>query len=45
MLDGNMKNSREVCYAIQVGHTEFNGLPGSFCLIVMTSMLLLVATM
>ena len=28
-LDGNMKNSREVCYAIQAGHTEFNGLPGS----------------
>ena len=29
VLDGNMKNSREVCYAIQAGHTEFNGLPGS----------------
>ena len=29
MLDGNMKNSREVCNAIQAGHTEFNGLPGS----------------
>ena len=29
MLDDNMKNSREVCYAIQAGHTEFNRLPGS----------------
>ena len=29
VLDGNMKNSWEVYYAIQVGHTEFNGLPGS----------------
>ena len=29
VLDGNMKKSWEVCYAIQAGHTEFNGLPGS----------------
>ena len=29
VLDGNMKNSREVCYATHAGHAEFSGLPGS----------------
>ena len=28
VLDGNMKNSREVCSATDAGHTEFSGLPG-----------------
>jgi hypothetical protein len=28
VLDGNMKNSREVCYATDAGHTEFSGLAG-----------------
>ena len=29
ILDGNMKNSRQVCFATEAGHTEFNGLPGT----------------
>ena len=28
VLDGNMKNSREVCFATDAGHTEFSGLVG-----------------
>ena len=28
VLDGNMKNNREVCYAIDAGYTEFSNLPG-----------------
>ena len=28
VLDGNMKNSREVCLATDAGHTEFSGLVG-----------------
>ena len=28
VLDGNMKNSREVCFATDTGHTEFSGLAG-----------------
>ena len=28
MLDGNMKNNREVCYAVDAGYADFNGLPG-----------------
>ena len=28
MLDGNMKNNREVCYAVDAGYAEFVGLPG-----------------
>ena len=28
ILDGNMKNSREVCFATDAGHTEFSGLAG-----------------
>ena len=28
VLDGNMKNNREVCYAIDAGYAEFVGLPG-----------------
>ena len=28
VLDGNMKNNREVCYAVGAGYTEFIGLPG-----------------
>ena len=28
VLDGNMKNSREVCFATDAGHTEFSGLAG-----------------
>ena len=28
VLDGNMKNNREVCYAVDAGYAEFRGLPG-----------------
>lgn len=28
MLDGNMKNHRDVCAASEAGYAEFNGLPG-----------------
>ena len=28
VLDRNMKNSRQVCFATEAGHTEFSGLPG-----------------
>ena len=28
VLDGNMKNSREVCNAKLAGYSEFSGLPG-----------------
>ena len=28
VLDGNMKNSREVCYATDAGYTQFSDLPG-----------------
>ena len=28
MLDGNMKNNREVCYAVDAGYAEFIGLTG-----------------
>jgi len=28
VLDGNMKNSREVCLATHAGYAEFTGLPG-----------------
>ena len=28
VLDGNMKNSHEVCFATRAGYAEFNGLPG-----------------
>ena len=28
VLDGNMKNNREVCLAIDAGYAEFSGLPG-----------------
>lgn len=28
VLDGNMKNNREVCYAIDAGYMEFDNLPG-----------------
>jgi hypothetical protein len=28
VLDGNMKNNREVCYATRAGYTEFSGLVG-----------------
>lgn len=28
VLDGNMKNSREVCYATLAGYAEFSGVPG-----------------
>ena len=28
VLDGNMKNSHEVCYATHAGHAEFSGLAG-----------------
>lgn len=28
VLDGNMKNSREVCFAVDAGYTEFSNLPG-----------------
>ena len=28
VLDGNMKNHREVCAAKEAGYAEFNGLPG-----------------
>ena len=28
VLDGNMKNNREVCYAVEAGYAEFSGLPG-----------------
>lgn len=28
VLDGNMKNSREVCFATRAGYAEFSGLPG-----------------
>ena len=29
ILDGNMKNSRQVCFATEAGHTEFSGLEGT----------------
>ena len=29
VLDGNMKNRRDVCYAKDAGFIEFDGLPGS----------------
>ena len=29
ILDGNMKNRRDVCYAKDAGYIEFTGLPGS----------------
>ena len=28
MLNGNMKNNREVCCAVDAGYAEFSGLPG-----------------
>ena len=28
VVDGNMKNNREVCYAVDAGYAEFIGLPG-----------------
>ena len=28
VLDGNMKNNREVCFAVDAGYAEFSGLPG-----------------
>ena len=28
VLDGNMKNYRDVCMASEAGYAEFNGLPG-----------------
>lgn len=28
VLDGNMKNNREVCSAVDAGYAEFSGLPG-----------------
>ena len=28
ILDGNMKNNREVCLAVDAGCAEFSGLPG-----------------
>ena len=28
MVDGNIKNHRSVCYAINAGYAEYNGLPG-----------------
>ena len=28
VFDGNMKNNREVCYAVDAGYTEFGSLPG-----------------
>ena len=28
VIDGNMKNNREVCFAVDAGYTEFSGLPG-----------------
>lgn len=28
VLDGNMKNNREVCFAVDAGYVEFSGLPG-----------------
>ena len=28
VLDGNMKNNREVCFATEAGYAEFSGLPG-----------------
>ena len=28
ILDGNMKNNREVCFAVDAGYAEFSGLPG-----------------
>ena len=29
MLDGNMKNQREVCMAKDAGYTQYSALPGS----------------
>ena len=29
VLDGNMKNRRDVCMARDAGYTEYEGLPGS----------------
>ena len=31
VLDGNMKNNREVCYASSAGYAEFSGLTGKVC--------------
>jgi hypothetical protein len=31
VLDGNMKNHRDVCMAKDAGFIEFDGLPGSLC--------------
>ena len=28
VIDGNMKNHRSVCYAINAGYVEYSGLPG-----------------
>lgn len=28
MIDGNMKNNREVCYAVDAGYAEYGNLPG-----------------
>ena len=29
VVDGNMKNNREVCSAVDAGYIEYAGLPGS----------------
>ena len=28
VIDGNMKNYRDVCFAVNAGYVEYNGLPG-----------------
>lgn len=31
IMDGNMKNHRDVCQATYAGYTEYDGLPGRVC--------------
>ena len=31
VLDGNMKNHRNVCYADKAGYVQYEGLPGRLC--------------
>ena len=31
IIDGNMKNHRDVCFASHAGYTKYSGLPGKVC--------------
>lgn len=31
IIDGNIKNHRDVCFASHAGYTEYSGLPGKVC--------------